>query len=116
MFSIWFVSAQTSVIYARFTKILLHSFFIPPRNAFLQACVIGRTLPRMAEQASNQNALNLKWSFGFSGNVTGAVHSLATASRPNALFYVSSHTGVIHDTENDTQHLLQGHVSLFHHS
>lgn len=52
---------------------------------------------------------NLRWSFGFNTRVPNAVQSLATPKR-NALFYVSSHTGVIHDTENDMQYLLQGHV------
>lgn len=27
------------------------------------------------------------------------------------MFYVSAHTGVIHDTDQDMQYLLQGHVS-----
>jgi hypothetical protein len=52
---------------------------------------------------------NLKWSFGFNCNVQGSVSTLSTPKR-SALFYISSHTGVIHDTASDMQFLLQGHV------
>jgi WD40 repeat protein len=52
----------------------------------------------------------LRWSFGFTTSVSGAVHNLSTAKR-QALLYVSSHTGVIHDIEHDTQFLLQGHCN-----
>jgi len=60
--------------------------------------------------AVESNALNLQWAFGFNTTVLGAVHSLSTPRR-NALFYVSSHTGVIHDTDRDIQRLLQGHCN-----
>lgn len=56
------------------------------------------------------NALNLRWAFGFNSSIPNLVYSLSTPKR-NALFYVSSHTGVIHDTENDQQYLLQGHCN-----
>ena len=51
---------------------------------------------------------NLRWAFGISGY--GTTHSLATAKRDH-VFYVSSHTAVIHDPHTDTQTLLQGHVT-----
>ncbi len=56
------------------------------------------------------NPLTLRRSFGFNSSVSGTVHNLTTPSR-KALFYVSAHTGVIHDTQNDRQFLLQGHTN-----
>jgi len=56
------------------------------------------------------NGLNLRWSFGFNTSAPCTVHSLATSTR-NAVLYVSAHTGVIHDIDQDLQHLLQGHCN-----
>lgn len=56
------------------------------------------------------NGLNLRWSFGFNTSAPCTVHSLATSNR-NAVLYVSAHTGVIHDIDQDLQHLLQGHCN-----
>jgi WD40 repeat protein len=56
------------------------------------------------------NAINLRWSFGFNTQIVSAVHNLTTPTK-KSLFYVSSHTGVIHDTDSDKQHLLQGHCN-----
>lgn len=64
----------------------------------------------MEEKLENAPALDLRWAFGFNTGVPNAVCSLATPKRA-ALFYVSSHTGVIHDTDNDSQYLLQGHCN-----
>lgn len=55
---------------------------------------------------------DLRWSFGFNASIPGAVVNLSTSKR-SALFCISSHTGVIHDTKLDTQFLLQGHVCFF---
>ena len=56
---------------------------------------------------SSASALKVNWTFGFSKNVTGGVHSLTTPNR-NAIFYISSHSGVIYYFENRTQMILQG--------
>ena len=53
---------------------------------------------------------NLRWCFGFNSSVANTVHSLTSSSR-HALFYVSAHTGIIHDLHHDQQFLLQGHWS-----
>lgn len=53
----------------------------------------------------------MNWAFGFSKDVVGGVHSLANKDR-NAMFYVSSHSGVVYDYENRTQLILQGHCNL----
>ncbi|GMH57237.1 hypothetical protein TrLO_g13606 [Triparma laevis f. longispina] len=59
------------------------------------------------------NALTLSWTFGFSG----AVHSLAShdvrspGGERSAIFYTSSHTGIIYDYKTKTQQLLQGHCN-----
>ncbi len=49
--------------------------------------------------------------FGFSKDVLGGVQSLTGKDR-NAMFYVSSHSGVVYDYENRTQLILQGHCNL----
>ncbi len=59
---------------------------------------------------SSASALKVNWTFGFSKNVTNGVHSLTTPNR-NAIFYISSHSGVIYDFENRTQMILQGHCN-----
>ena len=53
----------------------------------------------------------INWAFGFNKDVVSGVHSLTTKDR-NAMFYVSSHSGVIYDYENRTQLILQGHCNL----
>ena len=65
-------------------------------------------VPKMAEQ--QPNALNVNWVFGFSKSVTNSVHSLVTRNR-NALFFISSHSGVVYDFEHRTQLVLQGHCN-----
>jgi cilia- and flagella-associated protein 251 len=55
-----------------------------------------------------ENALRLEWTFGFNNKLTNGVHNLASGDR-YALFYVSAHSGVIYDTAERTQTLLQGH-------
>ena len=57
------------------------------------------------------NVLKINWSFGFSKDITNGVHSLSHANR-NAIFFVSSHSGVIYDYEHRTQMVLQGHCNL----
>ena len=52
--------------------------------------------------------INLNWSFGFTCDTKNIAYSLQTSSR-DAIFYASSHTGVIHDLESNKQYLLQGH-------
>ena len=58
---------------------------------------------------SSASALKVNWTFGFSKNVTGGVHSLTTPNR-NAIFYISSHSADLH-FENRTQMILQGHCN-----
>lgn len=53
----------------------------------------------------------VNWAFGFNKDVISGVHSLTTKDR-NAMFYVSSHSGVVYDYENRTQLILQGHCNL----
>lgn len=60
---------------------------------------------------SAAQALQLQWSFGFDSHRTSnTVHTLNTPTR-QAIFYSCSHTGVIHNTEACSQHLLQGHCN-----
>lgn len=59
----------------------------------------------------SSNALAINWVYGFSKDVLGGVQSLTGKDR-NAMFYVSSHSGVIYDYENRTQLILQGHCNL----
>ena len=55
--------------------------------------------------AFGDNALALRWAFGFNKDVVGGVHSLSESS----LFYVAAHTGIIYDFRERRQKLLQGH-------
>ena len=55
--------------------------------------------------------LDIHWVYGFSKNVVQGVHSLTQFNR-NALFFLSSHSGVIYDFEHRTQIVLQGHCNL----
>jgi len=57
------------------------------------------------------SALKINWSFGYSKDVVGGMHSLTNQDR-NALFVISSHSGVIYDFEHRTQIVLQGHCNL----
>jgi hypothetical protein len=59
---------------------------------------------------SNSN-LDISWAYGFSKDVIGSVHSLCTKER-NALFFLSSHSGVIYDFEHRKQTILQGHCNI----
>lgn len=56
-------------------------------------------------------ALNIHWSFGFSKDMIGGVLNLTTSDR-NALFFASSHSGVIYNFEHRTQIILQGHCNV----
>ena len=56
------------------------------------------------------SSLRVNWTYGFSKNISNGVHSLSSGSR-QAIFYVSSHSGVIYDFENRTQMILQGHCN-----
>jgi len=58
----------------------------------------------------NNNALGVHWAFGFSKDIVGGVQCLTTTDR-NAVFYISSHSGVIYDFEKRTQMVLQGHCN-----
>lgn len=55
--------------------------------------------------------MDLDWVFGFSKDIKNGVHSLCVDNR-NAIFLVSSHSGVIYDFEKRTQTLLQGHCNV----
>jgi WD40 repeat protein len=57
------------------------------------------------------NVLKVNWSYGFNKNITNGVHSLSNSSR-NAIFFLSSHSGVIYDFEHRTQMILQGHCNV----
>ncbi|KAL1528602.1 hypothetical protein AB1Y20_009940 [Prymnesium parvum] len=54
------------------------------------------------------NVLSLSWVFGFSRDI--AIQNLCDENR-SAIFYVSAHTGIIHDISARTQKLLQGHCN-----
>ena len=56
-------------------------------------------------------ALNINWNFGFNKDVINGVHNLSSNDR-NAIFYVSSHSGVIYDYEFRRQTILQGHCNI----
>jgi WD40 repeat protein len=60
--------------------------------------------------ASNKQkyALQLQKCFGFNRQIRSGVLNLSNNER-NAVFYVTAHTGVIHDLETGTQVPLQGH-------
>jgi cilia- and flagella-associated protein 251 len=55
-----------------------------------------------------ENALTKEWAFGFQNRIINGVVNLTDRSR-NAIFYISSHSGVIYDFENRTQTVLEGH-------
>jgi WD40 repeat protein len=55
--------------------------------------------------------LDITWAFGYSKDVIGSVHSLCSKER-NALFLLSSHSGVIYDFEHRKQTVLQGHCNI----
>lgn len=63
-----------------------------------------------AQDQQAQQALSLKWAFGFNKLATGAVHNLSDDYR-NAIFYTAAHSGVVYDYVNRTQTLLQGHCN-----
>jgi len=57
------------------------------------------------------NVLKVNWAYGFSKDIVNGVHSLSHSNR-NAIFFISSHSGVIYDFENRTQMILQGHCNM----
>lgn len=57
------------------------------------------------------SSLNLHWAYGFSKDKLGGVQSLCQKDR-NALFFISSHSGVIYDFEHRSQTVLQGHCNI----
>lgn len=57
------------------------------------------------------NALSLDWAYGFSKDRVNGMASLCLKER-NALFLISSHSGVIYDFEHRTQTILQGHCNI----
>ena len=65
----------------------------------------------MSGQGPQAPVLDVNWVFGFSKDVVQSVHSLTQRDR-NALFFLSSHSGVIYDFEHRTQIVLQGHCNL----
>eukprot|EP00966_Prymnesium_polylepis_P068837 1598876-Prymnesium_polylepis.1 len=67
-----------------------------------------RVARAMAQAEGDANVLTLSWVFGFSRDV--AIQNLCDENR-SAIFYVSAHTGVIHDISSRTQKLLQGHCN-----
>ena len=60
---------------------------------------------------SSTSTLRINWSYGFSKDILNGVQSLTNRDR-NALFFISSHSGVIYDYEHRTQMILQGHCNL----
>ena len=56
------------------------------------------------------NVLKVNWVYGFSKDTINGVQSLTQRDR-NALFFLSSHSGVIYDFEHRTQIVLQGHCN-----
>lgn len=58
-----------------------------------------------------ENALTKQWAFGFQNRTINGVENLTDKSR-NAIFYISSHSGVIYDFENRTQTILEGHRDI----
>jgi WD40 repeat protein len=60
--------------------------------------------------ATSTSALSVAWTFGFNKNIINGVHSLTTDDR-NALFTISSHSGIIYDFEHRRQTVLQGHCN-----
>jgi cilia- and flagella-associated protein 251 len=57
------------------------------------------------------NALTLEWAYGFSKDKINGTASLCLKDR-NALFLISSHSGIIYDFEHRTQTILQGHCNV----
>jgi WD40 repeat protein/Ca2+-binding EF-hand superfamily protein len=60
------------------------------------------------EEVHVSNALNLVWSFGINKNVPTINVS---TSEKKAIFYVTAHTGILYDFENNVQTLYQGHCN-----
>jgi hypothetical protein len=68
------------------------------------------------ENESNEHALNLNFTLGYSANMTGAVHNLTLKSETESfteIFFPSAQTGVIYNYETGEQKLLQGHVKFY---
>eukprot|EP00741_Cyanophora_paradoxa_P011271 tig00020554_g10888.t1 len=63
----------------------------------------------MPAPVDNQ-ALGLRWSFGFNYDIPGGVQNLADGKR-RAMFYAAAHTGIIYDLANHKQKALQGHCN-----
>ena len=57
------------------------------------------------------NELTLNWAYGFSKDKINGVVSLCAQER-NALFLLSSHSGVLYDFEHRSQTILQGHCNI----
>jgi hypothetical protein len=55
---------------------------------------------------SENGALTLSWTYGFSKDVLGSVQSLTSRDR-NALVFLSSHSAIIYNYEFKTQVILQ---------
>ena len=60
--------------------------------------------------SATASALKVNWVYGFSKDLINGVQSLTQRDR-NALFFLSSHSGVIYDFEHRTQIVLQGHCN-----
>lgn len=56
------------------------------------------------------DSLKVNWVYGFSKDIINGTQSLTLRDR-NALFFISSHSGVIYDFEHRTQIVLQGHCN-----
>lgn len=59
----------------------------------------------MAQPAGDSNVLTLSWVFGFSREVP--IQNLCDENR-SAIFYVSAHTGIIHDITSRTKNSCRG--------
>ena len=68
------------------------------------------------DNETNEHALNLNFTIGFSANMIGAVHNLSLRTQTEThteVFFPSAQTGVIYNYETGEQKLLQGHVICF---
>eukprot|EP01137_Pigoraptor_chileana_P005500 Opistho-2@48651 len=71
--------------------------------------------PPASPGPSVSNALALSWVFGFNKNIINGVHTLTDetpeSTHQRVLFYVSAHTGILWDIDENRQKLLQGHCN-----
>lgn len=63
------------------------------------------------DEVTKVSSLKLKWALGLNYKIFNGVHNMTNKHRKE-IFYAVGNTGVIYDYDNNSQRLLQGHVSI----